>query len=124
LSSSAASIDWTKFKYMVFDVPNHPGTYSERFRVLGIVYLPKIAFCLRINLNFSRLAEERYSPTDENRGVVEVACKEVCSDVSHLEKFFQDVIDKGGEGVILREPHALPKPGRDPSYLKHKVRLL
>jgi len=56
--------------------------------------------------------------------VVEVACKEVCQDISHLEKFFQDVIDKGGEGVILRDPYALPKPGRDPSYLKHKVCLL
>jgi len=30
-------IDWTKFKYMVFDLPRHPGTYQERYEALGKV---------------------------------------------------------------------------------------
>ncbi len=34
---------------------------------------------------------------------------------------FQDVIDKGGEGVILRDPVSLYQPGRSAGYLKHKV---
>jgi len=29
------NIDWSNFKYMVFDVPNHPGTYAERYAKLG-----------------------------------------------------------------------------------------
>jgi len=28
-------LDWTKFKYMVFDIPNHQGTYQERYNQLG-----------------------------------------------------------------------------------------
>ena len=52
---------------------------------------------------------------------VEVVEPVVCADVAHLEKFFQDVIDAGGEGVILRDPGAPFKHGRDPGYLKHKV---
>lgn len=32
---SVSDVDWGKFKYMVFDIPNHPGTYSERYRQLG-----------------------------------------------------------------------------------------
>ena len=28
-------IDWTKFKYMVFDAPKHGGTYSDRYVSLG-----------------------------------------------------------------------------------------
>jgi len=44
----------------------------------------------------------------------------MCQGLSHLEKFFQDVVDKGGEGVILRDPSAPPQPGRSPGYLKHK----
>ena len=28
-------IDWSKFKYMVFDVLNIPGTYEERYQYLG-----------------------------------------------------------------------------------------
>ena len=50
-----------------------------------------------------------------------IAEKVVCRDAGHLESFFQDVIDKGGEGIILRDPQALLQPGRTPSYLKHKV---
>lgn len=52
---------------------------------------------------------------------VSVAEKEVCRGLEHLEAFFQDVLDKGGEGVILRDPLALLQPGRSPGYLKHKV---
>lgn len=29
------NIDWSKFKYMVFDAPNHSGTYQERYAHLG-----------------------------------------------------------------------------------------
>ena len=52
-----------------------------------------------------------------------IAKKVVCQGNEHLESFFQDVIDKGGEGIILRDPQALLQPGRSSSYLKHKVRI-
>lgn len=41
--------------------------------------------------------------------------------MSHLEQFFQDIIDQGGEGIILRNPASLYEPGRSTAYLKHKV---
>lgn len=44
-----------------------------------------------------------------------------CTDVNHLEKFFHDTLEKGGEGIILRDPKGLYKPGRSGGYLKHKV---
>ena len=50
-----------------------------------------------------------------------IAEKTVCKGAQHFESFFQDVIDKGGEGIILRDPYALLQPGRTTSYLKHKV---
>ena len=28
-------IDWSRFKYIVFDIPQHGGTYAERFAILG-----------------------------------------------------------------------------------------
>jgi len=30
----AAQIDWKKMKYMVYDVPNHKGTYETRYALL------------------------------------------------------------------------------------------
>jgi len=50
-----------------------------------------------------------------------IAEKTVCKGAQHFESSFQDVIDKGGEGIILRDPNALLQPGRTTSYLKHKV---
>ena len=44
-----------------------------------------------------------------------------CKDVAHVETFFQDIIEAGGEGVILRDPQAFLQPGRSTGYLKHKV---
>jgi len=46
---------------------------------------------------------------------------EECKDMQHLYQFFQDVLDKGGEGIILRDPNSPYKPGRSQGYLKHKV---
>ena len=55
------------------------------------------------------------------REFAEVAPKVGCKDVSHLESFFQDIIDQGGEGIILRDPNAVLQPGRSQGFLKHKV---
>lgn len=30
-----SEIDWTKLKYMVFDVPNGAGSYQDRYTSLG-----------------------------------------------------------------------------------------
>ena len=30
-----SEVDWKKFKYIVYDIPNHTGTYQERFSRLG-----------------------------------------------------------------------------------------
>ena len=52
---------------------------------------------------------------------IQVPRREECKDMDHLEKFLQDVLDVGGEGIILRDPKAPYQPGRSPGYLKHKV---
>jgi len=73
--------------------------------------LIRIAYCAK---------DERLKANDRCKFIT-VAPKVECSDVRQLEAFFQDVIDKGGEGVILRNPSASYQNGRCPGYLKHKV---
>jgi len=109
-----SSIDWTKFKYMVFDVPDHRGKYEDRYEALGKLVLFKQA-CLPINYVVSKLNN---TPSK----YVQIAEKVECHDVAHVEAFYQDIVDKGGEGVILRDPNAPYQSGRCPGYLKHKVR--
>jgi ATP-dependent DNA ligase len=38
----------------------------------------------------------------------------------HLKKYFSEIIAKGGEGVMLREPQSLYKAGRSSSLMKYK----
>jgi len=38
-----------------------------------------------------------------------------------LNEFFQDIMDRGGEGIILRNPSTPYQPGRSQGFLKHKV---
>jgi len=52
---------------------------------------------------------------------IDVAPYQKCTDLSHFEKFFQDAVDKGAEGVILRDSAAHYIAGRSRGYLKHKV---
>lgn len=105
---------------MVFDQPNHPGTYQQRFNSIGtpslnlLLLLDLVADCLYAIISVDHMKEHECK-------YIGIAEKVVCQGNEHLESFFQDVIDKGGEGIILRDPQALLQPGRTTSYLKHKV---
>jgi ATP-dependent DNA ligase len=52
-----------------------------------------------------------------------MAPKEVCKSVDHMQQFLQDILDVGGEGIILRDPLAPYQSGRSSGFLKHKVRI-
>ena len=68
------------------------------------------------------LAENYFEGTENRRAnFLQLAKKEICKGEEHLEALFQDIIDRGGEGVILRDPLAPHQPGRSSGYLKHKV---
>jgi len=58
----------------------------------------------------------------ENHRYVQIAPYTLCQGTDHLEKIFQDIMDQGGEGIILRDPESPYKPGRSSGFLKHKVK--
>ena len=82
---------------MTFDVPNHPGTYEERYSLMTQNIHEK---------------HHKYS---------QIAPKEECKDIQHLQQFLQEIIEQGGEGIILRNPSSLYEKGKSRSFLKLKV---
>ena len=58
---------------------------------------------------------------EKNHRFIRVAPYSVCEGIDHLEKIFQDIMDQGGEGIILRDPSAPFTAGRSRGFLKHKV---
>ena len=90
---------WKKAVFWVFDVP-HVGykTYEERLEYL------------------EQLKQENRLPSFVKP--IEVV---TCKGKEHLKKYFSEIVAKGGEGVMLREPGSVYKAGRSPSLRKYKV---
>lgn len=55
--------------------------------------------------------------------VVQIAPYQICKDMTHLDAVCQDILDGGGEGIILRDPSSSQTSGRCAGFLKHKVSL-
>ena len=120
-----SEIDWSKFNYMVYDVPNLRSSYAERYAALG-TYSPNLASpppptTLKANTRNSFFIHSEKVVAESGCTFMKLAGYEKCQDEKHLDTFFQDIIDKGGEGIILRDPASAYEPGMSAGYLKHKV---
>ncbi len=104
---------------MVFDVPNHTGTYEERYHLLGWFLLLRPLSQVFVLQYLYPSTEKRLAEKDHPH--LALARYHKCIDTVHFDTLFQDIIDGGGEGIILRDPQASYEPGRSSSYLKHKV---
>jgi len=117
-------VNWNAFKYMVFDLPTSKGSYSERYAQL-CTYIYPTYMCVsarpRVTHYCTTITTSATALGNKNRKYVSLAPYVVCKDTSHFEELYQDIIDQGGEGVILRDPLSPYQSGRSTGYLKHKV---
>jgi DNA ligase-1 len=88
------SDDWREVRFVVFDAPDHPGTFEER-----VSYLRATLVGL-----------ER----------VEVLAQEPLQDLEHLRRELARVEALGGEGLMLRQPNSRYEVGRSSTLLKVK----
>lgn len=95
---SSSNERWADIKYMVFDVPNASGDLFARLNVLKD-YLAK-------------------HQTLQNR--IKIIEQIPIKSKSHAFSFCDLVLSGGGEGIVLRDPKAPYKDGRQASILKLK----
>lgn len=78
--------DWSGIKYRVFDMPHCRDSYLSIYKTLEYLdgYLKNI----------------------------EIVKQTVCESTEHLLEFEQEILAKGGEGVMLRNPNSLYQQGR------------
>lgn len=88
--------DWGDIRYLVFDAPNQKGTFKQRYTFLK---------------------DELSTPS--NPYIVLVDHKD-CKGSQHLQDCLQQVLDKGGEGLMLRDPQSLYEGKRSTTLLKVK----
>jgi ATP-dependent DNA ligase len=88
------NLDWTKIIFCVFDAPGEEGTYDKRHLFL------QNNFTQYCNINISLVPMQ------------------ICKGKDHLEKLLGEIVEKGGEGVMIYDPKLPYQPGRCKNVLK------
>ena len=109
MRSKQAGERWAQIRYRIFEVPNQPGGLLSRLAVLR-AYLKTYA---------ARLASPNTASTHPI--YLEITPQIKVKNQPHLKAFLQEIVDQGGEGVVVRDPMALYKTGRLSSALKVKL---
>ena len=92
----AKADDWQNIRFMVFDLPQHKGTFNQRLQVI------------------QSLVAQTNSPT-----IAMIEQKKVSSTVQ-LDTLLNQVVEAQGEGLMLHHQDALYKTGRNSQLLKLK----
>jgi DNA ligase-1 len=88
---------WHEITYMIFEVPNAKGNFFERLKLIE-------SYKKRNLLPFVKIIEQKE-----------------CHGMDALEKFLQEVMASGGEGVMVKNPHLNYWHGRGDGMYKVKA---
>jgi DNA ligase-1 len=97
---------WKKAVFLVFDAPDISHKPYEVF------------FSMLLNLTVKERVEFLQNLPESS--FVKVVSIVKCEGKEHLAKYFKEIVAKGGEGVMLREPGSLYRGGRSTSSRKYK----
>jgi DNA ligase-1 len=89
-------LDWAKIKFCVFDAPNVEGSYDKRH------------FFLENNF------------TQYCNSIISLIPMQKCNGKEHLKNHLEEIVKKGGEGIMIYNPVSHYQPGRSKNVLKVK----
>jgi DNA polymerase/3'-5' exonuclease PolX len=105
--------EWLPIKYFVYDLPEETGTFKER-----IIKLKEIV--KKAHKNWEKIREDYPEPfCDIECPIVFTEQIEIKS-MKHLEEIYKDILNKGGEGVMIKDPKSLYEDKRSDYMLKYK----
>lgn len=97
LTKSKQSKYWNQVVFQVFDTADSSLSFEERQQQLQ-----------QLSTKFNMKDKIRIVPMIK------------CLDNNHLQQYFKSIIQKGGEGIVLRQPNSMYTPGRSLSMRKYK----
>jgi len=95
--TQAGDADWLKLRFMVFDLPHHPGKFTERAQA----YTHWVA-----------IVDKKW---------VEAVAQTQVSSATELQQLLNHKVSAGAEGLMLRRAQATYKSGRSDDHLKVKT---
>jgi len=108
--------EWLTIQYQVYDITNGSGGFVERLGVLKrIVDFTQKSWSLRLK------NEELYLPNDADiENPLIFAKQKKITGESMMKSFYQEIIDNGGEGIMMKHPLTVYENGRSNYMLKYK----
>lgn len=92
----AKAQDWQQIRFMLFDLPEHKGTFSERIKAMRAIVVATS------NPSLKMIPQEKLPS------------------VTHLQARLKKVVDNGGEGLMLHHQDAYYQSGRNALVMKLK----
>ena len=108
--------EWLNIQYQVYDITNAEGSFIDRLKTLKrIVEFTGKSWSLRLK------NEEFYIPegTEIPPPLVFATQKRITSE-KMMKSFYKDIIDNGGEGIMIKHPLSSYENGRSNYMLKYK----
>jgi len=108
--------EWLNIQYQVYDITNGEGGFVDRLKTLKrIVEFTGKSWSLRLK------NEEFYIPEGvEIPPPLVFAIQKRITSESMMKTFYQDIIDNGGEGIMMKHPLSSYENGRSNYMLKYK----
>ena len=108
--------EWLNIQYQVYDITNGEGGFVDRLKDLKrIVEFTGKSWSLRLK------NEEFYIPEGiEIPPPLVFATQKRITDESMMKSFYQNIIDNGGEGIMIKHPLSSYENGRSNYMLKYK----
>ncbi|WDE12351.1 DNA ligase [Thalassomonas haliotis] len=92
----AKAENWQQIRFMIFDLPGHKGSFSERIKAMRAIV------------------------TATNNQNLKMIPQEKLSSLSRLQARLKEVVDNGGEGLMLHHQDAYYQTGRNALVMKLK----
>jgi DNA ligase-1 len=105
--------EWIPIKYIVYDLPEEEGTFEER-----IIKLKNIV--KKAHKDWIKNREEYPEPFCDIECPIIFANQIKIKSMKHLEDIYKDILSKGGEGVMIKDPTSSYEDKRSDYMLKYK----
>ena len=105
--------EWINITFQVYDIPDHPGTFKERLKELS-------KFVKLSKTRWRKISKDLPYPINGIPCPIIMAEQTVVQDLDHLATLYKDIISKGGEGVMLKDPESMYEGKRSKVLLKYK----
>lgn len=105
--------DWLKIKYCIYDFPDLEYSFKDRYKIMK-----KNEKIIKDNWNIYRLTlDEKFHKISCPIIILE---QTVIKSIEQMKQFYEKVLEKKGEGIMLKHPNSKYEDKRSSKLLKYK----